>query len=67
MPLEVVDVLFLITQGMFQLSLENQVQLKLNLTLLTSPACKEKTVTLTTNTSKGKELINIKTFVLPKN
>lgn len=31
------------------------------------PGMQRKTVTLTTNTSKGKELINIKAFVLPKN
>jgi len=31
------------------------------------PGMQRKTVTLVTNTSKGKELINIKAFVLPKN
>ena len=31
------------------------------------PGMQRKTVTLTTNTSKGKELLNIKAFVLPKN
>ena len=30
------------------------------------PGMQRKTVTLTTNTSKGKELLNIKAFVLPK-
>ena len=31
------------------------------------PGMQRKTVTLVTNTSKGKELLNIKAFVLPKN
>ena len=31
------------------------------------PGMQRKTVTLTTNTSKSKELLNIKAFVLPKN
>ena len=31
------------------------------------PGMQRKTVTLVTNTSKGKEMLNIKAFVLPKN